>query len=214
MVDLTKTPPTRSRGEQNILPTTNQTETMEIDDETAALRLKEKQTEIVQTLLRLKRDLIFKLKNPEKARENKLKETRLKKSSDNVDDFNIQDNGKFNLSEEEKQEEAQNQQENSISTFASLDVAYLNAGTFYERAFTQVDFKTPDSRKYCQKVGDMLKDFKQDLVSGQKQGTFLRRVDEQFFDFLYQFLVLNKIENAEIEIFFSFCNWMIDVSFF
>ena len=67
-----------------------------------------------------------------------------------------------------------------------------------------MDFKDEASRKYCKKVAKRVSEFRRQVV--EREG----RVDIAFMMFLYNFFVINHIEKAEIDIFFSFVGDLVE----
>lgn len=72
--------------------------------------------------------------------------------------------------------------------------------------FSQKLFKSEDSHLFCRNISKRLTTLRREIVQNAN------RVNNGLLNFLFQYLVINNIEFAEIEIFFSFLTPLIDVS--
>lgn len=159
-----------------------------------AFSLEEEEEKIVEKFLALKRALGWTLKD------NAIKLEQ--KAMDEAD-------GCFNISDNEE-EVLKKTDEVSVETEDSIDMNFDLVNLVVEKKksvkFNQQTFKDPASEKYCKKITKKLNQFATNLIDNSV------RIDEPFLLFLYNFLVINHLEVAEIEIFFSFCADLIDVN--
>lgn len=178
---------------------------------------------LVSDLLTLKRKLISELQKPEeiteKEEKKEEKETKNKKKRKKKKDImdNILDDGGFVISdEEEKESEDDEEDRKSVSTNASLNNAFMNFNGG-DNLYNQRVFSNPKTKIFCEEASTIIQEF-QKKITGNGMGSFGEdnnfsfKVDEDLLNFLYTFFVVNKIEDAEIEIFFSFCSNLVDVS--
>lgn len=185
----------------------------------------ERCNQLVSKLLEMKRKLIEELKSPQESEQvtknepEKPKEIPKKKKKKDIMD-NILDDGGFVISEEEKESDEDDEQEQrkSVSTNASLNNALLDFN-YEEKMYNQSVFSSSKSKIFCEEVSDLLTKF-QKLITGNTilmnsnidEGTSTSfKIDEDLLTFLYNYLVVNKIEYAEIEIFFAFFTNLVDV---
>ena len=94
----------------------------------------------------------------------------------------------------------------SVSTGASLENVFMNFSASDNNMFSQKLFKSEDSHLFCRNISKRLMNLRREIVQNAN------RVNNGLLNFLFQYLVINNIEFAEIEIFFSFLTPLIDVA--
>lgn len=179
----------------------------------------DKANELVKELLALKRKLIEDMKLPEKEKKAEEKKPAKKKKKKKRMMDNIMDDGGFVISDDEKEDDEE-EDAKSVSTNASLKNVLVEF--FYEKEyFEQRVFSSSKTKIYCEKVCQMLGEFAKDVKgeglfnSNEDQEASSRefKVGEDLLAFLYNFLVINMVEQAEIEIFFFFFSDLVEVIF-
>ena len=82
----------------------------------------------------------------------------------------------------------------------------MNFSASDNNMFSQKLFKSEDSHLFCRNISKRLMNLRREIVQNAN------RVNNGLLNFLFQYLVINNIEFAEIEIFFSFLTPLIDVA--
>jgi len=161
---------------------------------TGAFDLQQSEQELFSTLLKKKRDIIEFLTDNEVEIERKRMEI---------------EEGYFSISGDEESVHERPQSAKSISTDVSIDYAFIGYEMTVDNEkpiFSAIAFKHDKSRKYCKTIFKLINKLKKDMILHNA------KIDITFLMFLYNFLVANHIESAELEIFFGFCSGLIDVT--
>ena len=163
--------------------------------------LAEAQAALKSDLLKIKKKILKVLSNP-----SKYNQQRRKKS------LEIDSDGGFELSDDEskaknKINQAKVDDDNkSESTNATIENVNLLLYDFNSVTFDQQEFDFPKIRKYCREFSKVLSTFQKQISYSKSE------VDVDLLDFMFQLLVVNHTEVAEIELFFSFFSRLIEVS--